>query len=133
MKVNRNYKWYLSTHNRILDRNGKVEGIQVTANDITNRKKNERQISQSQEKLQKLTIHLEEIREEEMLQIAMNLHDDLGQKLTALNLNLAWIKKRIGKQLPSISEKISDMGLTIQESIDRHKRDLFLPETATSL
>lgn len=118
LKVHSNYKWYLSTYNRILDKNGNVEGIQVTSADITGRKKNEIQISQSQEKLHKLTIHLEEIRESEMLQIAMNLHDDLGQKLTALNLNLAWIKKRFGKQLPSIGEKISEMGLTIQESIE---------------
>jgi signal transduction histidine kinase len=40
--------------------------------------------------------------EKERPEIAMNLHDDLVQKLTALGLDLAWIRGRIGVQSPPV-------------------------------
>jgi len=111
-------KWFLSTHTPIINKSGNVEGIQVIADDITERKKNEIKVRESQKKLQKLTSHLDEIRENERKEIAMNLHDDLGQKLTALNLNLAWMKSRIGVQSKAVIEKLEDMGRILQESIE---------------
>lgn len=118
LKINNKKNWYLSTYIRILDKDENVCGVQVTSNNITIRKNTELQVIKSQKKLQRLTSHLEEKRENEMLQIAMNLHDDLGQKLTALNLNLAWIKRKSGIQSPAIIAKISDMHLIIQETIE---------------
>jgi PAS domain S-box-containing protein len=111
-------KWFLSTHTPVLNEGGTVEGIQVIADDITERKKNEIKIRKSQKQLQKLTSHIDEIRENERKEIAMNLHDDLGQKLTALNLNLAWMKSRIGVQSKVVTEKLESMRLILQESIE---------------
>jgi signal transduction histidine kinase len=68
--------------------------------------------------LEKLNQHLVEVRENERNQIALNLHDDLGQKLTAINLDIAWLKSRIGVQSKAVREKIEEMSSIIKESVE---------------
>ena len=110
--------WYLSTHSRILGHNGEVDGVLVIANNITEIKSAEKKLKESRKKLQNLATHLEEVREEEKSEIALNLHDDLGQKLTALNLDIAWIKSRMGVQSLAVRRKFNDMSKMINETID---------------
>ncbi|MCU0460105.1 MAG: sensor histidine kinase, partial [Bacteroidales bacterium] len=50
-------------------------------------------------------------------EIAMNLHDDLGQKLTALKMNLSWLRKRIGVQSALVSDKLDEVENIIKSSI----------------
>jgi signal transduction histidine kinase len=68
--------------------------------------------------LEKLNQHLVEVRENERHQIALNLHDDLGQKLTAINLDIAWLKSRIGVQSKSVREKFEEMSSMIKETVE---------------
>lgn len=110
--------WYLSTHSRILNQKDQVDGIQVVADEITERKTAEKRLKKSKKELQKLARHLDEIRENERSQLALNLHDDLGQKLTALNLDIAWLKSRIGVQSLIVRKKLKEMSLMIKESIE---------------
>jgi PAS domain S-box-containing protein len=84
--------------------------------DITNRKKAETELKKSQRKLRKLAAHLEEIRENERSRIALNLHDDIGQKLTAMNLEIAWVKSRMGVQSPVVKNKLENINLLIKET-----------------
>jgi signal transduction histidine kinase len=56
--------------------------------------------------------------EDERAMIAMNLHDDIGQKLTALSLNIAWLKSRIGVQSKVVTAKLEEINLMIKETID---------------
>jgi PAS domain S-box-containing protein len=109
--------WYLSTQSRILNQNGDVDGIQVIADNITELKVAENKLKESQNKYRNLTRHLNRIMENERSTIAMNLHDDLGQKLTALNLGFAWIRARIGVQSSLCKKKMDEMGLLINEII----------------
>lgn len=62
-------------------------------------------------------MHIEEARERERTQIAMNLHDDLGQKLTALQMNLSWLRKRIGVQSILVSDKLDEVEQIVKSSI----------------
>lgn len=48
----------------------------------------------------------------------MNLHDDIGQKLTAINLDIAWLKSRMGVQSLVVRKKFKDMSLMINETIE---------------
>ena len=48
----------------------------------------------------------------------MNLHDDLGQLLTAINLDVAWLKGRVGVQTPAVMNKFNEMSDLINETID---------------
>jgi PAS domain S-box-containing protein len=59
-----------------------------------------------QKELRALTLHLEKIREEERTIIAREIHDELGQQLTGLRMDLSWIKMKT-ESLP-IKNKIMD-------------------------
>jgi len=58
------------------------------------RKKAEEQLRISSENLHKLAAHLQSIREEERMNIARDLHDELGQALTAMKMDLSWIQNK---------------------------------------
>jgi PAS domain S-box-containing protein len=99
---------------------GEIQGI-FAARDITDLKKMEEELLKSHELLEKLNQHLVNAIEEERNQIALNLHDDLGQKLTAINLDIAWLKRRIGVQSQPVREKFEDMNMMIKDTIESIK------------
>jgi PAS domain S-box-containing protein len=103
------------------DEAGKVQGVFAAARDITELKKIEEELRKSKELLEKLNQHLLEVRENERNQIALNLHDDLGQKLTAINLDIAWLKRRMGVQSQPVREKFEDMSMMIKDTIESIK------------
>ncbi len=74
--------------------------------DITERKQAEIEILRSQEQLRELSAHIQDVREEERLALAREVHDDMGSMLTAIKLDLAWLSTRIKSDEPSIQEKI---------------------------
>jgi PAS domain S-box-containing protein len=102
-------------------RNGdEVVGAVVTFTDITERKRTEAalhaaraelerrvvertaelsaahlQLSQAHEGLLRLSAHLNSVREEERAHIAREIHDDLGASLTAMQLELNWLRQRL--------------------------------------
>lgn len=97
---------------------GKVQGVFAAARDVTDHKKMEMELRNSKELLEKLNLHLQEIREDERSQIALNLHDDLGQRLTALYLDIAWLKSRIGVQSLAVRKKLEEVSQLINETIE---------------
>lgn len=75
--------------------NGKVEDLIVMALDITELKEAERELRNTNDKLKALYQRLETIREEEKKHIAMEIHDELGQELTAMKLGMFWMQQYI--------------------------------------
>ena len=63
--------------------------------DVTERKQAEEELNHSREQLRSLAAHLQSIREQERTRISREIHDELGQMLTGLKMDLAWIDKRI--------------------------------------
>jgi PAS domain S-box-containing protein len=63
--------------------------------DITERKKNESELQQSYQDIRQLASHLQDIREEERAGIAREIHDELGQQLTGLKMDLSWVRKKM--------------------------------------
>jgi signal transduction histidine kinase len=112
-QLNRWYDVYAFRVGRPQDRQ-----VAILFNDITGRKRVESELRLSQKRLEKLAVHLEEVREKERSQIALNLHDDIGQKLTAMNLNIAWVKSRIGVQSPVVKNKLENINLLINETFE---------------
>ncbi len=88
-------------------------------NDITARKKAEEELKRSYEKLRTLSAHINEAREKERKDVARELHDELGQILTTLNMDISWIKKRIHSEIAnaSFSEKVDAMSALIKQAI----------------
>lgn len=78
----------------------------ASAHDITELAKAEEALLQTNKQLRELTIHLQKIREEERQHISREIHDELGQHLTALKLDLSWIARKMTTQRESIVTKI---------------------------
>jgi PAS domain S-box-containing protein len=63
--------------------------------DLTKRKRAEDSLKDSQTQLRALSVRLQTVREEESGRIAREIHDELGQGLTRLNLDLIWIRQKL--------------------------------------
>ena len=63
--------------------------------DITERKRVEAEVQESYEQIRSLTAHLQNVREEERTHIAREIHDELGQQLTVMKMDISWMKKKI--------------------------------------
>jgi two-component system sensor histidine kinase UhpB len=81
---------------------GGVPARLVLANDVTEKIKAVEELKSSREGLRALAAHLQSVREEERTALAREIHDELGQVLTSLKINLTII----GKSLTSSGEKI---------------------------
>ena len=83
--------------------------IVVTYEDVTERIQAGKELEHSREELRNLSTHLQTVREEERTRIAREIHDELGQTLTALKIDLAWVKNRLPPEQKPLSVKIGQM------------------------
>lgn len=90
--------------------------------DITDRKKAEKSMRESREQLRSLAAHLQSIREEERTMVAREIHDELGQALTALKMDLSWLAKKLPEGQGPILKKTKSMSQLIDSTIQRVQR-----------
>jgi PAS domain S-box-containing protein len=79
------------------DEQGNVTGAISSARDITDQKQAEEALRKSGEQLRALAERLQAVREEERIQLAREVHDQVGQALTSLNLDVAWLGERLAR------------------------------------
>jgi len=96
---------------------GTIVGIVEDFRDISERKRAERDLKESGERLRELTAHLQSIREEERSRIAREIHDELGQVLTALSLDVRWLQKRLQAARSDLQKKTRSMGELITTTV----------------
>ncbi len=129
----------------------KVVGAVVTFTDITERKRTEAalhaargelerrvvertaelsaantQLRQTRDSLRRLSAHMNRLREEERAHIAREIHDDLGASLTAMQLELNWLRKRLAGD-DKVRERIDaalDIGRDAMSATRRILNDL---------
>lgn len=80
--------------------------VYVVANDITGKVKAEEELKLSHRQLRELSSHLENIREEERKHISREIHDELGQQLTLLKLDLLQMSKKLHPEEKEMREKM---------------------------
>jgi len=70
----------------------------LIASDLSEMKRAEQELRASSEQLRNLTAHLLSVREEERARISREVHDELGQSLTAVKMDLAWLAGRLPRR-----------------------------------
>lgn len=80
--------FYVEVSARLFKRDGK-HYFQSIIRDISERKRNEEMLQRQSARLRSLAVRAERIREEERKTLARELHDQLGQELTAIKMNIA--------------------------------------------
>jgi signal transduction histidine kinase len=87
--------------------------------DISSTKQTETILKQLNEELHNVSAHLEKIKEEEQARIAREVHDQLGQQLTGLKMDVSWLEKK-GEQMAGTEEwknKLKEMKETLNEAV----------------
>ena len=101
---------------------GSVVGIVEDFKDISERRRAEQEIMVSRERLRELTSHLQLVREEERSRIEREIHDELGQALAALNMDVYWLRKRLPEDNTEMRDKIAAMSELIRTTIASVRR-----------
>src|SRR5688572_11977842 len=87
------------------------------ARERSDRKRAQEQLRQSHAQLRALSVHLQHVREEERTLIAREVHDELGQALTGLKLELTWLAGRLPPGLKALHAKTKSMAKHIDEIV----------------
>lgn len=102
-------RWLHIRCSPVMGPRGQRIGMVHTVQDITEHRRADTELRKSREQLRNLTANLQAAREEEKRNIASNLHDDLGQTLTALQIDLSWLINKIPKEQTLLLQKAQSM------------------------
>ncbi|RYY71990.1 MAG: PAS domain S-box protein [Chitinophagaceae bacterium] len=80
----------------------------VLADDVTEQMLAEESVRQSHEAYRQLASHVETIREAERTHIAREIHDELGQQLTGLKMDISWLSRKIKSEDKEVQGKITE-------------------------
>jgi PAS domain S-box-containing protein len=89
--------------------------------DITKRRQEENEILRSRQDLRDLTARLQLVREEERTHIAREVHDELGQTLTGLKIDIAWLKSRLTDR-PALADRVQSVIIRIDGAMNTVRR-----------
>jgi signal transduction histidine kinase len=90
--------------------------------EIAERRVTEERLRESEENLRALAAHLQSVREEEQIRIAREIHDELGQALTGLKMDLTWLAGGLRPEQKGLTEKTTAMFRLIDGTIKSVRR-----------
>jgi PAS domain S-box-containing protein len=93
---------------------GTITGVLGLMLDITSRINAQDGLRRSRDQLRALATRLHTVREEDRTRIAREVHDELGQSLTSLKMDLSWIARRVSKESPP-----DDLHLSILDRLEQ--------------
>ena len=83
-----------------------TKAVCLIASDLSEMKRAEQELRASSEQLRNLAAHLLSVREEERARISREVHDELGQALTAVKMDLAWLAGRLPRRNGQMLKRI---------------------------
>ncbi|PAP77736.1 PAS domain-containing sensor histidine kinase [Rubrivirga marina] len=101
-----------------------IEGGEILSmlRDVTALRENEAALERSKAELRALATHLQDVREEERTRLSRDVHDVLGQQLTAIRLGIGWFGRHFSED-EAAQARLGDVRETIDETI-RHVREI---------
>lgn len=110
----------INTHDFIY--NGQAARL-VLANNVTEKYKAEEKLKESYDSIRELTEHLQNVREEERSHMAREIHDELGQLLTVLKMDVSWLNRKIAASSPEqIQSKLGELMTMIDTTVKTVRR-----------
>jgi PAS domain S-box-containing protein len=104
------------------DNKNKTYAVTSIGEDITERKKAEKKLRDSHNQLRSLAERLQLIREEERATVAREIHDDLGQVLTALKMDISSLQRKSNVEPSELTDRTDKMLELVNSSIQTVKR-----------
>ena len=89
----------------------------VILRDISARKAAEDALRRSHEELREMSAVMNEVREAERTRVARELHDELGQLLTAVKMDIAWLAARLPRELPALLQRSEKMKQLVDTTV----------------
>lgn len=115
-------KWLHALGRTRQDEHGETRQLVGTMQDITDRKLSTMALEQSQEELRRLSASLTCAREDERRHIARDLHDELGQRLSALKLDLFSVMADPEVQARGLAKHFQPMIQSVNHAISETRR-----------
>jgi signal transduction histidine kinase len=75
-------------------------------------------LKQSQEQLRRLSAYQNDVREQERLRMSRDIHDQMGQSLTVLKMDLSWLERHCSFSNAEIEEKMTTMSQVIEGALE---------------
>jgi two-component system sensor histidine kinase UhpB len=101
--------WISENTHVVYDKGGELLSYEGVVEDIKGKKLIKDELRISREQFRNLSVYLQSAIEQERTYIAREIHDELGQMLTALRMDLVWIKNKMPKNSTSLIEKAESM------------------------
>jgi len=111
------YRWWLIRGMPVLDDDGKIFKWFGTCTDIHENKKIEQALVKTTKQLRDLLTEYELSQETERKVIAREVHDELGQLLTTMRLNISMIRTRFAQDNPALLELVKDTTTLVDRAI----------------
>ena len=96
--------------------------IAGTSQDVTNIRKAQEEVKSSREQLRKLASHLQRAQEKERARISREIHDELGQELTGIKMDISWLSKFLKKPEVKVQDRINSLNNLIDTTINSVRR-----------
>ena len=110
-------RWMHWSGRGIFDGRGALAEIQAVGRDVTELRRAMDELNAARERLQGLSRRLLEVQEAERKHLARELHDDIGQGLTALKLNLEALQR--GRDDAALDTRVQEALQTTRHTIER--------------
>jgi len=103
----------------LLDETGKSRGFSEITHDVTERKRAEEDLHSYADRLKTTSRRLVEVQEAERRLLARELHDRVGQNLTALGINLSIVAGGLpASAKPELAARLEECGLLVAGTVD---------------
>lgn len=96
--------------------------LTVILHDITQRNRAEEEIRRANDELRGLSLAMLEMREAERTRIARELHDELGQLLTALKMDVEELGAKIPRERTDLAQYAASMGRLLDTTVATTRR-----------
>jgi len=115
--------WYEFSFGRIQKRKGRDgKSTTIQIRDITEERRAKENLRLSGEQLREFATRVEAVREEERTRVAREIHDDLGQALTIIKLDLSWLGKKPQNSQREFRKKLKSIMDHVDHTIERMRR-----------